>query len=75
MDGIPIIGGLIDTLNWLTITTPFIAGFAAYNWGRQTGEGKAIPAVVGVLSFCGLVAIWYVLYQFLEFPFWMRWFN
>ena len=71
----PLVGGLIGTLNWLTITTPFIAGFAAYNWGAQSGEGKLIPAIVGALSFVGLVAIWYVLYQFAKFPLWMSWFN
>ena len=71
----PLIGGFIETLNWLTITTPFIAGFAAYNWGQGAGEGRIGPAVVGALSFSGLVSIWYVLYQFTEFPLWMRWFN
>ena len=75
MENIPILGGLIETLNWLTITTPFIVGFAAYSWGSNSGNGKAIPALVGLLGFFGLVAIWYVLFQWIEFPLWMRWFN
>jgi len=66
---------MIETLNWLTITTPFIAGFAAYQWGNERGEGVVVPAVVGILAFVGLVAIWYVLYQAIEFPLWMAWFN
>jgi len=75
LENIPLLSGLIETLNWLTITTPFIAGFTAYNWGNNLGEGKAIPALVGALSFVGLIAVWYVLYQWIEFPLWMRWFN
>lgn len=71
----PIIGGFIETLNWLTITTPFFAAFGAYGWGEQSGNGKAIPALVGLLAFIGLVAIWYVLYQFIQFPLWMGWFQ
>jgi hypothetical protein len=71
----PIIGGLIEGLNWLTITTPFIAGFAAYNWGQAANEGKAVPAFVGMLAFIGLVAIWYILYKFIAFPLWMGWFQ
>ena len=66
---------MLDTLNWLTITTPFIAGFAAFGWGKEQGEGFIVPAVVGVLAFIGLVAVWYVLYQLIEFPFWMVWFD
>lgn len=66
---------MLDTLNWLTITTPFIAGFAAYSWGEAAGEGKAVPAFIGVLAFLGLIFVWYVLYQFVEFPFWMSHFN
>jgi hypothetical protein len=71
----PIIGAVIETLNWITITTPFIAGFTAYQWGNTTGEGKVIPALIGGLAFLGLIAVWYILYQFIEFPLWMRWFN
>jgi hypothetical protein len=66
---------MIETLNWLTITTPFIAGFSAYSWGQKSGEGKLIPAVVGLLAFVGLIAVWWVLYQAIEFPLWMAWFN
>ncbi|MCF6315442.1 MAG: hypothetical protein L3J30_03960 [Marinosulfonomonas sp.] len=75
MENIPILGSLIKTLNWLTITTPFIAGFAAGNWGSVSGNGKAVPAFVGLSSFLGLIAVWYVLFQWTEFPLWMRWFN
>jgi len=75
MENIPFLGGLVETLNWLTITTPFFAGYLAYNWGSASGDGKALPALVGLLSFIGLIAIWYVLYQWAEFPLWMRWFN
>ena len=66
---------MIETLNWMTITTPFIAGFSAYKWGKDSGNGELAPALVGVLAFCGLVAVWYVLYQAIEFPLWMAWFN
>ena len=66
---------MLETLNWLTITTPFIAGFYAFNWGQQAGEGKVIPAVVGLLAFIGLIAIWWTLYLATGFPLWMAWFN
>tara|TARA_R110000787_G_scaffold166449_3_gene279436 strand:+ start:866 stop:1066 length:201 start_codon:yes stop_codon:yes gene_type:complete len=66
---------MLETLNWLTITTPFIAGFTAYQWGQGAGEGKTIPALVGLLAFLGLIFIWYILYQFTQFPFWMTHFN
>ena len=75
MENIPIFSDIVETLNWLTITTPFIAGFSAFKWGQESGEGRIFPAIVGALSFLGLVAIWYVLFQFTEFPLWMRWFN
>ena len=66
---------MLKTLNWLIITTPFIAGFAAFQWGEQAGEGKLIPALVGLLAFLGLIFVWYVLYQFIEFPLWMAHFD
>ena len=66
---------VLEKVNWLTITTPFIAGYTALNWGRENGEGIIIPALVGLLAFLGLIAVWYVLYQFAEFPFWMARFN
>ncbi len=66
---------MIKTLNWLTITTPFIAGFTAYNWGKEASQDELVPALVGVLAFIGLVAVWYALFQFIEFPLWMAWFN
>jgi hypothetical protein len=75
MEDWPIIGGVIFTLNWLTITTPFIAGFSAYTWGRQQGEGTVIPAIVGTLAFLGLVAIWYITHLWIDFPLWMRHFD
>ena len=71
----PIIGGVIETLNWLTISTPFFAGFAAFDWGQGSGNGSALPALVGVLAFLGLLAVWYVLYQMIQFPLWVSWFN
>ncbi len=71
----PIIGGLLETLNWLTITTPFFAGFTIFNWGESEGEGNLARLFLGVLGFLGLVAIWYFLYQYIKFPFWMGWFS
>lgn len=66
---------VLETLNWRMITTPFIAGFSTCQWGQQADGGKAIPALVGSLAFLGLIFVWYVLYQFIKFPFWMTHFN
>lgn len=71
----PIIGGIIETINWLTITTPFFAGFAVFRWGKEAGEGNVVPSLVGALAFGGLIAVWYVLYRLIEFPLWMGWFQ
>lgn len=54
---------------------PIIGGFSAFSWDQNAGKDQAFPALVGLLSFVGLFAVWYVLYQFIEFPRWMAWFH
>lgn len=63
---------MLDTLNWLTITTPFIAAFTVYRWGGDAGDGRFVPALLGSLAFVGLIAIWYILFLIVEFPWWIR---
>jgi hypothetical protein len=70
----PIIGGIIETLNWLTVTTPSIAASLAYGWRQAAGEDRVVRAVVAVPAFIGLVAVWYVVYRLVGFPLCMRWF-
>ena len=66
---------MLETLNWLRITTLFIAGYSAFSWGKKAGEGIVLPAVVGSLAFVGLIAIWYALFQFTGFPYWLNHFD
>lgn len=66
---------MLETLNWLTITTPFFAGYAAFDWGRNAGEGNVVPLIVGALAFLGLIFVWFIMFQFLRFPFWMGHFT
>jgi len=66
---------MIEKRNWLTITRPCIAGFTAFNRGHERGEGPVVPTLVGISAFTGLIAVWYALYQVIEFPLWMAWFN
>ncbi len=72
MENTPIIGDFIVSLNWITITTPFIVSYLAFRWGTAFGEGKGLPAIVAAVCFFGLFAIWAVLYHFIGFPLWMR---
>ncbi|MCZ4354210.1 hypothetical protein O4H61_16970 [Roseovarius aestuarii] len=60
---------MLETLNWSTIKTPATAGFAAFHRRSERGAGAIAPAIVGVLAFVGLVAVWYALYQAIQFPF------
>ena len=69
------VGGFMEALNWNRMSTPFIAGFSAVTRGRDTGQGRVIPALACASAVCGLIAVWYLMYRFISFPPWMAWFN
>jgi uncharacterized membrane protein len=68
-----VIEDIIDTLNWLTITVPFIAAGSLYAWLKAREINKRVAVFLGVL---GLIGMWFLLFRFYQltgFPFWMRW--
>lgn len=64
----------LETLNWLTITVPFLIAAGAYIVLRE--KLRAPKIVAGVAFVITLGAIWiglYHLYPIIHFPLWMRW--
>ena len=64
---------IIETLNWLTITVPFIAAGSFYSWLEARKVQKAISVAFAVLALLGLWFLLFFIYQTIGFPFWMRW--
>jgi len=71
----PIIGGFIETLNWLTITIPLIVSYYSYHWAIESNKGKMVAIVVSALSFLIFVTVFYFTYDAISFPLWMGWFH
>ena len=69
-----IVERIIETLNWLTITTPFILAYGACEYGSGKNWSSLASYVAGTAAFVALVVVWYFLYQAIHFPLWMGWF-
>lgn len=67
----PIIGPIMFTLNWLTITVPFIVGRIIYLWGVAAEGHTLVNWIAGILAFLGLIAIWVGSYFLIGFPVWV----
>jgi hypothetical protein len=64
---------IIDTLNWLTISVPFIAAGSFYAWLEARKVQKAVAVALAVLALSGLWFLLFFIYQLTAFPLWMRW--
>jgi hypothetical protein len=66
---------MLETINWLSLTLPFIAAVGAYTKLQE----KAVPIVLAAVAAAGvLVAIFFgyaFMYHSIGFPLWMRWFS
>jgi len=64
---------MLETINWLALTVPFIAAGAVYSALQQ----KAAPKILAVVVAFGILLAIFVGYSFLYrsvgFPLWMRW--
>jgi len=64
---------MLDTVNWLSLTVPFIAAGAAYVGLVE----KRLPKVLAAVAAAAIVAATFVahtyMYRALGFPLWMRW--
>jgi hypothetical protein len=64
---------MLDTINWLALTVPFIAAGTAYMTLREKLVAKVLAGIVA-LGILAMVFVGYsFLYRHLGFPFWMRW--
>jgi hypothetical protein len=66
--------GLIETINWLSITVPFILAGASYV--TLTDEWKWNALLASALAFLILATSWIALYYLhlaIGFPLWMVW--
>jgi hypothetical protein len=68
-----VIEDIIETLNWLTITIPFIAAGSLYAWFEAKKTHKTISVPLAILALLGLWFLLFAMYQQVGFPFWMRW--
>lgn len=68
------IDGFIETINWLTITAPFILSGAAYvTLTEELKWSRWLAGALGTLILLGsLIALFY-LHQAIGFPLWMVW--
>jgi len=71
----PIIGNIIELLNWLTITIPFIVSFGAKEATFGKTHSQTLSWLAAVTVFVGFIIGLYFLYGIAGFPLWMRWFH
>jgi uncharacterized membrane protein len=64
---------IVETLNWLTITVPFIAAGGFYAWLEARKVQKAVAVALAVFLLSGLWLLLFLIYQRTGFPLWMRW--
>ncbi len=64
---------MLETINFLAFTIPFIAAGAAYSTLQQ----KAVPKIVSIIIAFGILVGFFVsylqMYRGIGFPLWMRW--
>lgn len=65
---------MLETINWLALTVPFIAAGAAYTTLQEKAVSKALAAVVAVGILVTVFVGYSFMYRSLGFPLWMRWF-
>jgi hypothetical protein len=71
----PIIRDLIYTLNWLTITIPFIFAFGIREAVIVKTRSPSLGWIIGTMTFISIVGGLYLLYGVTRFPLWMSWFH
>jgi hypothetical protein len=66
---------MLETINWLSLTLPFIAAVGAYTKLQE----KAVPMVLAAVAAAGILVAIFIGYAFMYhsigFPLWMRWFS
>ncbi len=64
---------MLDTINWLSLTVPFIAAGAAYVGIVEKQLPRFLAAIAAAAIMAGTFIGYTYLYRAIGFPLWMRW--
>lgn len=63
---------MLETINWLALTVPFIAAGVVYTTLQEKAVPKALAAVAAVGILVAVFVGYSFMYRSLGFPLWMR---
>jgi hypothetical protein len=64
---------MLETINWLALTVPFIAAGAAYATLRERSVSKLLAGIVALGLLAAVFVGYSFMYRYLGFPLWMGW--
>lgn len=64
---------VLETINWLALTVPFIAAGATYTSLQEKRWPKALAGIVALFILAVVFVGYTFMYRSLGFPLWMRW--
>lgn len=64
---------MLETVNFLALTVPFIAAGAAYTTLRERSVAKVLASIVAIGILAAVFVGYSFMYRYLGFPLWMRW--
>ena len=64
---------MLETINWLALTVPFIAAGAAYTTLHEKRWPKVLVGIVALAILSAVFVGYSFMYRSLGFPLWMRW--
>lgn len=67
-------GRILETINLLAFTVPFIAAGAAYASLRERSVAKVLAGIAALGILAAVFVGYSLMYRHLGFPLWMRWF-
>jgi len=66
---------LLETINWLALTFPFIAAGAAFVSLQERQQSKLLATCVAVVILAAAFVGYSYMYHAVGFPLWMRWLS
>ena len=64
---------MLETINLLALTVPFVAAGAAYATLRERSVAKVLAGIVALGILAAVFLGYSYTYRYIGFPFWMRW--